>query len=83
LCDAPDFEDQMPSSTCHWSLDFTYREDELRTRERRLVENLAWLRRFTLSLLKQHSGKQSLVMKRRMCGWNEDFLLQVLLSQAA
>jgi predicted transposase YbfD/YdcC len=69
-------------TTCHWSLDFTYREDELRTRERRLVENLAWLRRFTLSLLKQHPGKQSLVMKRRMCGWNEDFLLQVLLSQA-
>jgi predicted transposase YbfD/YdcC len=68
-------------TTCHWSLDVTYREDELRTRERRLVENLAWLRRFTLSLLKQHQGKQSLIMKRRMCGWSEDFLLQVLLSQ--
>ncbi|MEZ6056924.1 MAG: ISAs1 family transposase [Planctomycetaceae bacterium] len=68
-------------TTCHWSLDLTYREDELRTRERRLVENLAWLRRFTLSLLKQHPGKQSLIMKRRMCGWNEDFLPQVLLSQ--
>jgi predicted transposase YbfD/YdcC len=67
-------------TTCHWSLDVTYREDELRTRERRLVENLAWLRRFTLSLLKQHPGKQSLIMKRRSCGWNEDFLLQVLLS---
>jgi len=69
-------------TTCHWSLDVTYREDELRTRERRLTENLAWLRRFTLSLLKQHPGKQSLVMKRRKCGWSEDFLLQVLLSQA-
>lgn len=68
-------------TTCHWSLDVTYREDELRTRERRLVENLAWLRRFTLSLLKQHPGKQSLVMKRRKCGWSEDFLLEVLLSQ--
>lgn len=69
-------------NTCHWSLDMTYREDELRTRHRHLAENLAWLRRFTLSLLKQHSGKQSLVMKRRLCGWNEDFLLQVLLAQA-
>lgn len=68
-------------TTCHWSLDLTYREDELRVRERRLEENLAWLRRLTLSLLKQHPGKQSLIMKRRMCGWNEDFLLQVLLSQ--
>jgi hypothetical protein len=31
-----------------------------------------------LSLLKQHPGKDSLVMKRRMCGWNDNFLLQVL-----
>lgn len=65
-------------STCHWSLDVTYREDSLRTRQRCLAENLAWLRRFTLSLLKQHPGKDSLVMKRRMCGWNDNFLLQVL-----
>jgi predicted transposase YbfD/YdcC len=55
-------------NTCHWSLDVTYREDESRTRERRLVENMAWLYRFTLSLLKQHPGRQSLVMKRRCCG---------------
>lgn len=67
-------------NSCHWSLDMTWREDELRTRDRRLTENLAWLRRFTLSLLKQHPGKQSLAMKRRLCGWSEDFLLQVLLS---
>jgi predicted transposase YbfD/YdcC len=65
-------------NTCHWSLDITYREDESRTRERHLGENLAWLRRFTLSLLKQHPGRQSLVMKRRCCGWNDDFLLEVL-----
>lgn len=63
---------------CHWSLDFTYREDELRHREGRARENIAWLNRFTLSLLKQHRGKQSLVMKRRLCGWSDDFLMQVL-----
>lgn len=68
-------------NTCHWSLDVTYREDALRTRNRRIAENLAWLRRFTLSLIKQSPGRESYVMKRRMCGWNDDFLLQVLLSQ--
>ena len=65
-------------NTCHWSLDVTYREDESRVRERHLGENLAWLYRFTLSLLKQHPGRQSLVMKRRCCGWDENFLLEVL-----
>ena len=66
-------------NSCHWSLDVTYREDESRIRHKHLRENFAWLNRFTLSLLKQHSGRQSLVMKRRGCGWNEEFLLQVVM----
>ena len=33
-------------NTCHWSLDMTFREDESRARDRRLAENLGWLRRF-------------------------------------
>jgi predicted transposase YbfD/YdcC len=65
-------------NTCHWSLDMTFREDESRIRDRHLRENFAWLNRFALSLLKQHPGKNSLVMKRRSCGWNDDFLLEVL-----
>jgi len=43
-----------------------------------LRENFAWLNRFTLSLLKQHPDRTSLVMKRRSCGWNDDYLLKVL-----
>ncbi len=66
-------------NTCHWSLDMTFREDESRTRDRHVAENLAWLRRFTLGLLKQHpSKKHSLVMKRRMAGWNPAFLTEIL-----
>jgi predicted transposase YbfD/YdcC len=65
-------------NTCHWVLDMTYREDESRIREKALRENFAWLNRFTLSLLKQHPDRASLAMKRRSCGWNENFLLEVL-----
>ncbi len=65
-------------NACHWSLDFTYREDESRIRDLQVRENFAWLNRFTLSLLKQHPGQDSLVMKRRCCGWNDEFLTQVL-----
>jgi predicted transposase YbfD/YdcC len=63
---------------CHWSLDVTYREDESRIRDKHLRENFAWLNRLTLSLLKQHPGRASLAMKRRSCGWSDDFLLKVL-----
>jgi predicted transposase YbfD/YdcC len=65
-------------NACHWSLDVTYREDESRIREPHMRENFAWLNRFTLSLLKQHPGRTSIVMKRRSCGWSDDFLLEVL-----
>jgi predicted transposase YbfD/YdcC len=64
-------------NTCHWSLDITYREDESRIRHKHMRENFAWLRRLTLSLLKQHSGPDSVAMKRRICGWDENFLLEV------
>ena len=63
---------------CHWSLDLTFREDESRLRERHLTQNFAWLNRFALSLLKQHPGRQSLVMKRRSCGWSDTFLMEVI-----
>jgi predicted transposase YbfD/YdcC len=65
-------------NACHWVLDMTYREDDSRIRDEALRENFAWLNRFTLSLLKQHPDRTSLVMKRRSCGWNNDYLLKVL-----
>ena len=65
-------------NSCHWSLDMTFREDESRLRERNLRENFAWLNRFALSLLKQHPGRQSLIMKRRSCGWSDAFLMEVV-----
>ena len=64
-------------NSCHWSLDMTFREDESRIREPHVRENFAWLNRFVLSLLKQHPGKDSIVMKRRGCGWSDNFLLEV------
>jgi predicted transposase YbfD/YdcC len=63
---------------CHWTLDVTYREDESRVREKHLRANMAWLNRFSLSLLKQHHGRESVAMKRRSCGWSDDYLMQVV-----
>lgn len=64
---------------CHWTLDVTFREDESRIREKQLRENMAWLNRFCLSLLRRQPGRQSVAMKRRSCGWSDDFLMQVVI----
>lgn len=65
-------------NSLHWCLDVTFREDECRVRNRHAADNLSWLKRFAISLLKQHTYKESIAMKRRMAGWNVDFLAQVI-----
>lgn len=65
----------------HWTLDVVFAEDQNRTRAKNAAENLAWLRRVALSLLKQaqvDKRTRSLKGKRRQAMWSDDYLLQVL-----
>jgi len=63
----------------HWVLDVTFREDDSRTRERTLANNLSWLRRFAVTLLKRHPAKDSIRGKMLCCGYSTDFLTEVLI----
>jgi predicted transposase YbfD/YdcC len=65
----------------HWVLDVTFREDESRTRERILANNLSWLRRFAITLLKRHPIKDSIRGKMVRCLMNTQFLDEVLTLQ--
>lgn len=65
----------------HWTLDVTFREDDHRTRERSMANNLSWLRRYAVTLLKRHPAKDSIRGKMLQCGYNTDFLLEVLQNQ--
>ena len=65
----------------HWVLDVVFREDESRTRERVLGNNLSWLRRFAVTLLKRHPIKDSIRGKMIRCLMNTQFLDEVLTLQ--
>jgi predicted transposase YbfD/YdcC len=65
-------------NTLHWCLDVTFREDENRVRNRTLADNIAWLKRVAISMLKQVDDKESVAMRRRMVGWNPDYLAKAL-----
>jgi predicted transposase YbfD/YdcC len=65
----------------HWVLDVTFREDESRTRQRILANNLSWLRRFAVTLLKRHPVKDSIRGKMIRCLMNTQFLDEVLTLQ--
>ena len=62
----------------HWVLDVTFREDDSRTRERTLGNNLSWLRRFAVTLLKRHPVNDSIKGKMLRCAYSTDFLTEVL-----
>jgi predicted transposase YbfD/YdcC len=62
----------------HWVLDVNFREDDSRTRERILGNNLSWLRRFAITLLKRHPAKDSLRGKMVSCMASTAFLTEVL-----
>jgi predicted transposase YbfD/YdcC len=65
-------------NNCHWQLDVLFNEDDSRVRERTLANNLSWLRRVAVSLLKHHPSKDSIKGKQQRASWNHHFLAQVL-----
>jgi predicted transposase YbfD/YdcC len=62
----------------HWVLDVVYREDDSRVRAGHAGANLAVVRKVAVSLTRRAPGKVSGKTKRRMAGWDDNFLLQVL-----
>jgi predicted transposase YbfD/YdcC len=65
-------------NSLHWQLDVTFDEDRNRVRKRNAAENLALLRRLTLSLLQAHPAKLSIAKKRFAAALDPDFLEEIL-----
>jgi len=67
-------------NSLHWVLDVCFREDEQRHWAGNSAQNLAWLRKLALSLLKaeKNSKGKSVATRRLLAGWKNDYLLSVL-----
>ena len=67
-------------NSLHWVLDLTFNEDACRIRKDFAPENLAVLRHIALNLLtKENTLKLGIKNKRLRAGWDEDYLLKILL----
>jgi predicted transposase YbfD/YdcC len=62
----------------HWQLDVTMNEDDNRVSKRQAAENLALLRRLTLSLLYAHPAKLSIAKKQFAAALDPEFLEEIL-----
>jgi predicted transposase YbfD/YdcC len=63
----------------HWVLDVIFDEDRARNRKGNGPQNLAILRKLALNLLRSHPHKSSIRRKIKHAGWNDEFLLSLLL----
>jgi predicted transposase YbfD/YdcC len=62
----------------HWSLDITFADDDRRHRRGYAAENASRLNRLALNLLKaEKTQKISLRAKRKLCGWDHDYLATI------
>jgi predicted transposase YbfD/YdcC len=63
----------------HWLLDMTFQEDQSRIRKGHGAENYSRLRRIALNLLRrEQTVKASIRGKRKLGGWDHDFLLKLI-----
>lgn len=65
----------------HWVLDMSFGEDRSRVRKDHAPENLAIIRHLALNLLREEtSSKRSVKGKRLKAGWDNDYLLRILVA---
>ncbi len=66
----------------HWCLDVVFKEDYSTKQAGNAAENFSAITKMAVNLLKnENSKKRSIKNKRLLCGWDEDFLANLLLCQ--
>lgn len=61
----------------HWQLDITFNEDDQR-KKGNAAQNFSLIAKIAMTQLKNNPRKGSMAMKRKMAGWNSDFLVELL-----
>jgi predicted transposase YbfD/YdcC len=67
----------------HWVLDVTFADDQSRLRKGHGARNMATVRHFALNLVRTASDKRSIKSRRKIAGWDPDYLDAILASRPA
>jgi predicted transposase YbfD/YdcC len=65
----------------HWVLDVTFADDQSRLRRGHGARNMATVRHFALNLVRTATDKRSLKSRRKLAGWDPDYLDRILASR--
>lgn len=62
----------------HWVLDVTFKEDQSRLRTGHGAKNMAVVRHFAINLVRMANDKKSLKLRRKLAGWDVEYLASLL-----
>ena len=62
----------------HWVLDVVFAEDQSRLRKGHGAKNMAIIRHFAINLLRAATDKKSIKLRRKIAGWDPNYLAQCL-----
>lgn len=62
----------------HWVLDVTFADDQSRRRRGHGAHNMAVLRHFALNLVRAATDRRSIRLRRKLAGWNPNYLNTLL-----
>ena len=64
----------------HWVLDVTFKDDISRVRKGHGAKNMAVVRHFALNLVRNAKDKKSVKTRRKLAGWDPDYLASLLVN---
>ena len=62
----------------HWTLDVVFKDDQSRLRKGHGAKNMAIVRHFAINLARNASDKRSVKSRRKVAGWDTDYLASLL-----
>ena len=62
----------------HWVLDVVFAEDQSRLRKGHGAKNMAIVRHFAINLIRTATDKKSIKLRRKLAGWDTEYLAQRL-----
>jgi predicted transposase YbfD/YdcC len=65
-------------NSLHWVMDMVFRDDECRVRIDHAPANFTTIKHMACNLLRRPSGKDSLRVRRKVAGWDDDFLASLI-----
>jgi len=65
-------------NSLHWTLDVVFKEDQSRLRKGHGAKNMAIVRHFAINLVRAAKDKRSVKSRRKVAGWDTDYLAALL-----